>query len=724
MKRSLRLRFGLVILGALLAAIALISFVLYRQGVALADEMTRLGAEQLALTSEEQQRTRAYQLAETLAPSLIGPVYYADFEGVRQLLETALRQEDVSYALVFDREGRIVHDGSIGIDRYGEPMTDEWAQSALEVHTLTHFPTANGLEVVVPLRIGADRIGGLRLGMSLESSRALAEAQRVALKEASAENLAARTARAMPWVLALIAGAALLSLLVARSLLAPILHLARQARRMADGDYSVRMGIARHDELGELMRSFDAMAEAVGRQHREIAALAFTDTLTGLPNRNRAKALVEAHLAEDEDRRVPFALLLLDLDEFKRVNDSLGHDAGDTLIKELAHRLKRWAEQVAGGDSLARERFAVSRFGGDEFLLLLRDPQPEARAVRLAEVIQNGLSSPFLIDGRQIYVSASVGIALYPEHGQSVELLLKNADIAMYQAKLAGKNGYRLFASAMVEEVSHRLNLETALREAVRNGQLDLYYQPLISLVDQRLIGAEALMRWKRGPYGEVPPSLFIPLAEDTDLIGTLGEWAIREAARQLAQWKPFLPESFYISVNVSPRQLRRQDVSEIVGTALTDHGVAGRHLALEITESSLYDATGSARAMLDRLDQDGVHLWLDDFGTGFSGLSQLRRLPVYGVKVDKSFVAGMEDDPEDLAITQAIIAMAHSMGMRVTAEGIEHEGQARLLRARGCDVGQGFLYSPAVSAQEFGVQLRSTVEVLRLRDEARDERR
>jgi predicted signal transduction protein with EAL and GGDEF domain len=727
MTLSLRWRFAALIGGVLLLALFALSWVLYSQGRILTGEMTALGAETLARAAEQQQRQRAILLSDFLAPTLVSPVYYADFDAARKLIETALKQPDVLYAVVFDRDGKLVFDGSVIVERFGEPMSDAGAEVARAATERVVQILGDRVEVVTPLLVGAERIGGLRLAISLTPARVLAHTQRDKLSAASALNLSARTLKALPLLALLAAVAALIASFIAHGLVAPILKLRSYARAVQTGDYQVRTESARSDEVGDLMRSFDAMADAVRRQHEEITQLAFSDGLTGLPNRNRVKAVLQAHLDADvstgggvasmptnadASRAKPLAILLFDLDDFKRINDSLGHDAGDQLIKQLGVRLSHWVDSTVEqfdrprappDPSKAASTVHVARFGGDEFLLLIDSMHARGLAVALADACLRGCAEAFVLPGeRQVFVSPSIGVALYPADGSSVDALLRNADVAMYQAKRAGKNTCNFFASAMTDEVSTRLNLEGELRLALARQQLSLVYQPLIDLQSNTMVGAEALMRWNHPELGEVPPSIFIPLAEDTDLIASLGEWALEQASARLSDWANRLAPNFYLTVNVSVRQIRRQDMAAVVAGVLSRFPKARGHLNLEITESSLFENSVHAKGVMERLKSQGVGMWLDDFGTGFSGLSQLRRLPVRGVKIDQSFIADMATDPEDLAITQAIIAMAHSMGMKVTAEGVETQEQAQLLRARGCDTAQGYLFDRPLIQLEF----------------------
>ncbi len=693
----LTLKFTLLLTVALLLALLLQSYLMLQQGRKLSQDLTDIGAQVLTQASETQQQQRASLLADFLAPTLVGPVYYSDFDGVRKLIETALKQPDVQYVVVFDAEGKLLHDGSIALERYGQPMQDEGAKQATLARERITQKLGERIEIVTPLWVGADYLGGFRVGLSLANARTLVEVENERLRVAGQHNLTMRTLKTVPVLLILAGIATLLAFGVARGLVAPIVKLKRYAQALQAGDYQRRIESDRKDEIGDVMQSFDAMAQAVAHHHEEVGVLAFSDSLTGLPNRNRVKILLQQHLSKINSGAM--AIILCDLDDFKRINDSLGHDAGDLLIKELSQRFARWIDEHGPPTPT---QFELARFGGDEFVILVQGAQARVAAERYAQHLLSGCAQGVQLGERQVFITLSIGIALYPEDGNTVDTLLKNADVAMYQAKMAGKNTLRLFAPAMVEAVSNRLNLEGELRHAIARGQLQMHYQPLVDINSRKIIGAEALMRWSHPDLGEVSPSLFIPLAEDTDLIASLGEWALNQACAQLRSWDSQLPSSFYLTVNVSVRQLRRQDMGNVVESVLAAFPAAGKYLHLEITESSLFESSVHAHGVLERLKNLGIGLWLDDFGTGFSGLSQLRRLPVQGVKIDKSFIAEMARDPEDLAITQAIIAMAGSLGMKVTAEGVETEEQLALLRERRCDTAQGYLFSKAVPADAF----------------------
>src|SRR5690606_29478873 len=350
----------------------------------------------------------------------------------------------------------------------------------------------------------------------------------------------------------------------------------------------------------------------------------------------------------------------------------------------------------------------LARFGGDEFVILLELPDGggdiRARASRLAGALVTELSQPILVRGRQVFLGTSIGITLFPDDASNAAMLMKNGDIAMYQAKVAGKNCHRFYSRAMDQAVERRVHMEQDLRGAWERGELSLVYQPVFGLSDGKLAGAEALLRWQHPEHGPIAPSVFIDVAEQSGLIETLGPAVLRAACVGAMRWSQERPgaDGLFVSVNVSPRQLRNGDLSEQVAQALAETGLDAARLHVELTETAVIGDEIRASTLLGRLRSTGVKVWLDDFGTGFSGLSHLRRVPVDGVKIDRSFVADVLRDPDDLALTTAIIAMAHSLGITVVAEGVEKEGQYDILRERGCDLAQGYWLGHPMTTQDF----------------------
>lgn len=432
---------------------------------------------------------------------------------------------------------------------------------------------------------------------------------------------------------------------------------------------------------------------------QRIQHLAYHDNLTGLPNRGLLQDRLARSVARAERSGRKVAVLFIDLDNFKNINDTLGHDVGDELLRQVSRRL---SECVRLEDTIARQ-------GGDEFIVLLDNLDEGRNASIVAQKILNSLRQPLVLGGTEQHVSGSVGIALYPEDGRDAQTLMKNADTAMFHGKSLGKNTYQYFTAQMNIAVKRRMTLESALRRAVLQRDFVLHYQPQINLETGEIVACEALVRWKTEDSGTVMPGDFIPLAEETGLINEIGEWVLREGCRQAKEWQDMrLAPLRRIAINLSARQFADKGFLDMVNRVLTDTGLAPSCLELEITESQVMRQTEGMIQLLNKLSDMGVLLAIDDFGTGYSSLSYLKRLPIQKLKIDQSFIRDITVDPNDTAIVVAIINMAKSLDLGTIAEGVETAGQLALLRSKGCDVGQGFYFSPPVTAQEIYPLLRS----------------
>ena len=416
------------------------------------------------------------------------------------------------------------------------------------------------------------------------------------------------------------------------------------------------------------------------------------DPLTGLPNRSMFYERLQLAIKQAHRDGLPMALLFIDLDQFKDVNDTLGHEKGDFLLKEVAQRLKQCVREVD----------TVARLGGDEFMIILGELDKFANIDRVAQSILLSLKEPFVLDGETAYVSASVGITLYPEDAGDCGTLIKNADQAMYAAKDAGRNRFCYFKPAMQVSAENRIHLVNDLRRALANQQLLLNYQPIIELASGAIHKAEALLRWQHPQRGLVKPADFIPIAEETGLIVDIGDWVFREAAQQAKHWHTTFDQQFQISVNKSPVQFRQNRPQQEVSEYLLEIGLPGGNMVVEITEGLLMDVSSDVSNRLLSFRDAGIEVSLDDFGTGYSSLSYLDKYDIDYLKIDRSFVHNLSPGSRDLALCEAIIVMAHKLGIKVIAEGIETAEQRDLLLAAGSDFGQGFFFSRPVTAKEF----------------------
>lgn len=444
----------------------------------------------------------------------------------------------------------------------------------------------------------------------------------------------------------------------------------------------------------------EAAARAASKRHQErVHQLAFYDPITGLPNRALLEDRLQTALARASRAAGGVAVLFMDLDRFKAVNDSLGHPTGDALLREVAKRLPR----------CLREADTAARWGGDEFIVLVPDlpGDREAAAEAVAVVIEKvhaALAKPALVEGQEIEVSTSIGVTLYPWDGSNVTDLIKRADSAMYQAKDRGGNTYQFFTEAMDAAARERLFLDNELRRALRRGELALHYQPQVQTQDTRIVGAEALLRWKHPERAWIPPSKFIPVAEETGQIHAIGRWVIEEALRQIKRWMMLGLSVPRIDVNVSPRQLTDPSFVHTLSELLSTHGLPPQCLGLELTEGALVEER--TLVAVTAVSELGVALAVDDFGTGYSSLGYLRRFPIDTLKIDQSFVRGLTTGSGDAALVKAIIAMAKSLRFSIIAEGVETEAQRALLSRFGCPKCQGFLFDAALPAEAFALRL------------------
>jgi diguanylate cyclase (GGDEF)-like protein len=444
------------------------------------------------------------------------------------------------------------------------------------------------------------------------------------------------------------------------------------------------------DASGRTRGAIGAFLDITARKQAEeqVRNLAYHDALTGLPNRLLFQDRLALAVAQAHRHRQGLAVLFLDLDRFKVINDSLGHTVGDRLVREVAARLR----------TCVREGDTVARLGGDEFTLLLPHVGQAVDAAKVAKKVLDLVRIPFDIDARELFVTASMGISLYPDDGVDAETLVKNADTAMYRAKEQGRDLYQLYTPAMNATALERLALESSLRRALSQDELVLHYQPIFDVAAQRVQGVEALLRWHHPELGLVPPADFIPLAEVTGLILPMGPWVLRTACAQARAWQERQP-GLSVAVNLSARQFQEASLVAQVTDALADSGLDPRCLQLEITESSAMQNAQTAIQTLRELKALGVGLSIDDFGTGYSSLSYLKRFPIDTLKIDQSFIRDIGRDPDDAAIASAIIALAHTLKLTVVAEGVETAGQLAFLAAHGCDRSQGYLLSRPLPA-------------------------
>jgi diguanylate cyclase len=442
------------------------------------------------------------------------------------------------------------------------------------------------------------------------------------------------------------------------------------------------------------------------RAQAHIQRLAYFDALTGLPNREWIGEYLARSLDAAAQSAQPVALLFVDLDQFKRINDTLGHETGDALLSQVATRLTAALAYAGSGAQLAR-------VGGDEFIVVLTGDAGVEAASRCAQRVQSALATPFVQGGYEFVVTPSIGIALYPEHGNDVQTLRKNADLAMYEAKAGGRNQFRLYSSAINTRAVKRLSLEMELRRAFEDGKLEVYYQPQYAALSLELAGAEALLRWFHPQRGQIATADFIAVAEETGLIGDIGRWTLGQVCRHLKEWRGAGLAAPAISVNVSGRDFLRPDVLLRLSRVVEEAHLPASLFELELTEGVLMQDVESGQRSLAALKEYGFALAVDDFGTGYCSLNYLKRFPLDTLKVDRAFVNDITADTDDAAIVRAIVGLGHNLDLKIVAEGVETLAQLEFLRAAGCDLVQGYLMSRAIEAGSFAQLLRAPARTL-----------
>jgi len=719
-RTRLATKFNLLSIGLIvLTAVAVTAFVFYRQWV----------------DAERQLRVQGETLAQMLADLSAQGLRERDGAGLAHILESLPEEPNFAYVYVLDAERHAV------AVRYLAPALRDGVIPGLAAGELPPrsgptrivdraFPEGRFLEFVTPVvapgaRLGTPEanannartaglvnraallqapLGYIRLGMSFETQRAVLLEQMLGALAVAA---------------VLIVMAVVVTVILTRRLVAPMHRLMRAARAVGAGRLDVRVPARSSDELGLLTHTFNHMTQRLARSQEQVAnyqrtledkvaqrtreleiatahafKLAQHDILTGLPNRSLLNQRLRQIIAQAHRDGTLVGCLFLDFDHFKRINDTLGHDAGDQLLRAIGQRLV----------GATRESDTVARLGGDEFVVILPGLDPAQGSLEVLAVIQRireSLLAPFRLGDQTPTLTCSIGVAMYPLDAHDAVALIKQADTAMYAAKDAGRNAWRFYEAEMNTRLQQRLQLETDMRRALMDDEFFLVYQPQIELRSGRACGVEVLLRWRDPERGIVLPSEFIPIAEESGMIHDLGARVLRDACRQVVQWhRQDIP--LRLSVNLSVQQLEHDEWLATLEEALKASSLAPHYLDLEITESVIISHPERVVATLMRLKQMGVSITIDDFGTGYSSLSYLARLPIQGLKIDQRFVHGLGKHRNDEAITQAIIAMAHSLSLRCIAEGVETAAQAEYLKSHGCEEAQGYLYTQPLPEREF----------------------
>ena len=703
---GLQAKFNFLVIGLIVATAALISGFLIDQQ--RNDEQTRL-------------RTQGMTIVSMLVELTDTAVAAADTAALREVLDSLDADRDIAYVVVLDANRKPLASRVFSVDA-PTPIPPNPTETKIEsavrtvdgrryldlvapiITTNTTLPAASPSAPRTPTgATGAAPTGYVQLGMSFERSQT-------------------EMHKSLRLALLVVGGLVLLSIgvtvFLTRRLIAPIRKLMRAARVVGSGKLDVYVPITSSDELGMLTHTFNHMTHRLSESQAEVATyqrtleqkvalrtreleiataqaykLAQHDILTGLPNRallNQRLRQIVAQAARDGHQ---VSCLFLDFDHFKRINDTLGHDAGDQLLQAVAQRLT----------SAVRESDTVARLGGDEFVVVLPNLDPDKATFEIMNVItriRESFLAPFRLGDQTPTLTCSIGVSVYPIDAADPGALIKQADTAMYAAKDAGRNAYRFYTADMNARVQARLQLETDMRRGLMDDEFFVVYQPQIEMASGRACGVEALLRWRDPERGVIGPNEFIPIAEESGMIQALGARVLRDACRQVMSWHR-QNMMLRLSVNLSVQQLQHDSWLSIVEDALHTSGLPARYLDLEITESVIITHPEKAVATLMKLNQMGVSITVDDFGTGYSSLSYHTRLPIQAIKIDTRFVHGLEQNKNDEAVIQAIIALSHSLGLRVIAEGVETVAQYEYLKSRGCEEAQGYLISRPLEEPE-----------------------
>ncbi|GAA5175239.1 hypothetical protein GCM10025771_06860 [Niveibacterium umoris] len=682
-------------------------------GIAVVRTQSKLAHEAL--------REHGAAVTAMLAQSGEFPLYSANRAALTQLLESLMGNKDVAYAAFYAADHTLLVERRLSAAPQAVVPASDWPETGVAVRNVgadvTEFLAAvraRGEEVASSETVGIPRsetLGYVRLGLS--NARATGEAV----------FFINETARFAIVVTAL---AIVLTTLFTRRLVQPLRDLSRTAREVAEGRLGQTVQIASSDELADLGRAFQHMVDSLGvsrarlmeyqnlledrvqsrtRELEQATAqaldLAQRDTLTGLPNRAHFTAMLEQALAAHAGSGERIAVLFLDLDLFKRINDTLGHQTGDSLLQYIANALR----------GALRDGDLVARLGGDEFVILARDVRSTDQVSGIARRVLNAFHAPVELAGHAFKVGFSIGISICPDHGNDAQTLLKNADLAMYASKEAGRGGYRFYTPDLNQHAMERLNIENGLRRALDNDtELFLEFQPQVELAGGRMIAAEALLRWRTPEGTVIPPGRFIPIAEETGLIVPIGEKVLRSACAALARWRAAGLPMPRVAVNIAAPQFESRKFGETVAAALAEFNVPADRIELELTESVIVrDADAALRAMA-RLKELGVSIALDDFGTGYSSLAYLSRMPIDLVKIDRAFVMRTTEDESARTIVRSIVALSHALRHKVVAEGVETRAQLTQLRRSGCDYVQGYLLARPMSEAALTAWLSSPI--------------
>ncbi|MEZ9173323.1 EAL domain-containing protein [Vibrio cyclitrophicus] len=670
------------------------------------DEILEETATNISDSLTSHAKSQAEQTVKYLSEALFNPMFFYDIDNIQSILEPALENADVIFIKVFDVDGRVVHTGEDLVLNYGTSLDMPRVQEKVLGNDETYSEIeSSALIVARPIMMNKTLLGGIVMSYSLKAVKEDIKRNSTIIGDITEESRSYSAVLSVTLTILMCLVSLLFSVLLAKTMILPINQLLEHAKRISKGIFQVSNNIQRSDELGELAQAFDTMDSSLKQRNEEIEFLAYNDPLTQLPNRSQFIKCLERCIHRHSQSKEVFAVFFIDLDEFKRVNDNLGHQAGDDLLCQVARTLTNLLSKLGQTTTEDSPQCMIARVGGDEFLLRLSGIKQQQIVSDFASDIVHSLKEPVYLNsvGESVVVGASVGVAMFPGSGSTSEELVKSADMAMYNAKENGKGRYCFFNHEIEQAILARGVIEKELRAAIEDfSQFRLLYQPKFDLKTEHIVGVEALIRWYHPTKGNISPIEFIPIAEATDIIHTLGEWVVKQACKDIQEWgsKHHLPPEFHVAINLSPKQLYGDKTLRTFQYQIQKHQIEATRLHIEVTETALMLDRASARKTLDDLRSMGIKVWLDDFGTGYSSLGFLREFNIDGLKIDQSFVNELELDMNDRALCAAVVSMAHQLGIRVVAEGIEKTVQSGFLTQSHCDYGQGYLFDKPMHAE------------------------
>ncbi|MFK7886994.1 MAG: putative bifunctional diguanylate cyclase/phosphodiesterase [Gammaproteobacteria bacterium] len=649
-----------------------------------------LGESSLNAQLDQQLASRADSIAQVVASNVAAPMVRFDMIGMYGVLVPAASRESVQEVLLLDLDGTVVHDGTQEVTRYGDAIYTIAPDVDIKSSVPQRLQREDSYAAVVPVFAGVEQIGQVYVALSrLEVATQLGLLHDRFNQIAQERRTANLRAMALGGIALTLIGMAL-SVIVARRMARPIEQLVAGTKEVARGNYDVSLEVQREDEVGELAAAFTNMSSELAMRNERISSLAFRDGLTGLANRAAFTEAVAQYLATGECDGA--AVLFMDLDEFKRVNDTLGHEAGDAMLRVLGERLK---------DALVKRNFPdlsfegaaiapVARWGGDEFSLFLDGVDNVDAAMRVAQELLDELRQPVTIRGMEIVGGASIGVALYPSDSETIAALLGLADVAMYHAKERSDVRIAAYTPAMRESTEDRLALESDLREAIERGEFEMQYEPLFDPLSESLAGLEAHLVWRHSVHGVMVPESFMPLADSMDISAQIMEWMINRSLHDFATLNGVMNTDVELTIGLLSSQVKRERLIDALAVALENTALDSRRLILEISEQRLFRNVLHAVPFLTEVRRLGVQVWVDQFGSGYAAINRLRHMPLDGMKLDRSLVAEVDKSPADQSLSSAVIALAHSLGLRVGAMSVGNRAQLDFLRRSGCDVVQG----------------------------------